>query len=144
MKFRLPFLAAICVVLLASVAAANDWSAVTDEIDVDYSNSIVRSFSVVKRTSGYTSAAKNQCRKTLLSYLGTLTHGKENIRLEDEFKKRPALYGKVQHALEQHMRNGESADLPATDQYSLYMLFDLKHLKPLIPDLNMPSQDDLL
>ena len=144
MKFRLPLLSAIFIVLFASVAAANDWSAVTDEIDVDYSSNAVRVFALVKSGSGDYNRAVEQSKKILLGYLGTLTRGKEKVRMEEEFNKRPALFGKVQYAVQRNIQQAGDAKLPATDQYGLYMTFDLNLLKPLIPDLNMPSQDDML
>ena len=139
-------MAIVLLILLfcAPFAFADDWTAITDEIDVDLSTNIVRVYAVVKKDSGYDRKAKDQARKTLLAYIDTLTTGKERAPLKDEFAKRQALYGKVQHIVERNLQYGEETDLPATGQYSRYYLFDLKLLTQLLPNFNFPSKEDAL
>ena len=140
MKLRHPVLVSILMVFFFSFpAVAENYTAVTDEVDVDYGESIVRVYAVVKSTGNYYDEGKKLGRKLLLSYIGTLTIGGEQKSLEQEFKKRPALWAKVQHIVEdKFFKSGESR-LPASEQYGYYFTFDLKLLKPLIPELNMPQ-----
>ena len=133
------------VLICVSTAFANDWTAITDEVDVDFSTNTVRVYSVVGRKgSNHWDRSKAQARKTLLAYIDTLTTGKERVLLKDEFAKRKALHAKVQHLIEINLQNGQDAVLTETDQYSRYYSFDLKLLASLLPNLNFPTAEDAL
>jgi hypothetical protein len=143
MKLRYPALIALCLMFVASLAFADGWVRVSDEIEIDYQRNVVKAAALVKDDGNRYDNSQNLSRKIFLSYIESLTHGKEDIRLEKEFKKRSVLYGKVQFVLERNMQPGADSRLPTTKQFLKYWTFDLNLLKELIPDLNMPTQDGL-
>ena len=141
------FVSALMICFFAFSAIAEEWVSVTDEIDVDYNRSIVRIYSVIKQLPKKSSRksieskrrGKDRARDILSSYIATLTTGSDKKNIEEELKGRPALSAKVQYVVEENLHNVGALDLPASEQYGYYFTFDLKLLKALIPELNMPQ-----
>lgn len=139
---------AFCLVscLFASFAAAQEWTSITDEIEVDYNDNLVRAFVVIKGRDanyGHQSETLKPGINLLTAYIKTLTTGADKKVLGDEMKSRPALAAKIQKVLEDDignpMRTERGSYLQETGQFCRYYTFDLKKLLPVVPELNMPK-----
>lgn len=129
-----PF-ALILAFLLGTAAMAAEWTPVNDELDIDYQTHVLRVY-VTGKDWGQMSAAG---RKMAYEYIGTLTDGNDNIKLVDIFKTRKAMSSKTQALLKDNMREENSMRLD-DGTLSIYYLFDLKLIKSLFPNVNMPTQ----
>ena len=132
-----------------ALASAQDWTSLTDEIEIDYNTSVMRIFVVIKSNSpGY-----NHYKETLqpgikmtTAYIRTLTVGSDKKKLGEVMKARPALAAKIQKIVEDTLANisVEGSYLQETSQYCRYYTFDLKRLLAVVPDLNLPKPDDMV
>lgn len=135
MKRYLAVPCALVFALLLSVSAlANDWTPINDEVEIDYQAHVVRVFVSAK---DYAAAGLNG-QKMVLRYIETLTDGQDNKKLADVFKMRKVVLTKVQVILQGNTNQVQYASLP-DGTYTSYYTFDLKLLKPLFPELNLPT-----
>ena len=121
----------LCFALVAP-ALANDWTRINDEIDINTRNKIVRAY-VLHEDYNET---RDLAKEVIVNYIKTLTTGRERTNLGTLFNTRPALLGKVQHAVSLNIGKESSTRVP--NGASVYYTFDLKLLKPIIPDINLP------
>lgn len=134
------FLFIPCVLLFTlfwAGAALADWTAINDEIDIDYQTHEIRIFSTGKDWGVMATSVK----KELFAYIGTLTIGEDKKKLADVFKARKTMASKVQTSLQQKLKRNQETNL---DDGSLtaYYYYSLKHLLAFFPDFNLPTPGD--
>lgn len=130
--------------MIATTAYCSDFIRLTDEIELDYTDSIVKVFVVVP-AKGHTYSYNAdkilpKAQNVLYEYVRTLTFGKEMRLLGDEMDNRPVFAAKVEKELTGQMQRVEDMYLPRSNEFCSYFLFDLKLLRPIIADLNMPKK----
>ena len=132
-------LAILLFLFLAVGAHAEQWSAINDELDIDYSKQIIRVFTIGKSALRSKEREPTANRKTF-EYICTLTMGEDRKRLGDIFKARQPLGPKTKAIISKELKVLEDTN---TDEGIVsYFTFDLNKLKPLLPDLNMPEPGD--
>ena len=132
-----------------ALASAQDWTSITDEIEIDYNTSVMRIFVVVKSNNPNYDHHRETLQpgiKTTTAYIKTLTAGSDKKKLGEVMKARPALAAKIQKIVEDSLRNGavSASYLQETAQFCRYYTFDLKKLLAVVPDLNLPKPDDMV
>lgn len=125
----------LCTMLFASMAFADEWTAVNDEVEIDYQTSVIRVFTSAKEANILDTIAQ----KIVLSYIGTLTDGQDNKKLADIFKTRKVILAKIQLLIKQKTSYQRLPEKVLDGTYTGYYTFDLKLIKSILPDVNMPT-----
>lgn len=138
MKLRLLSSLVVCLLLLSSMAAAEEWVALSDELEIDYASQTLRVFAMDK-DRGKLSV---QARKSILTFVSSLTDGTDQKKLSDIFKTRKVISAKVQKLIQDNTHDMNKFTRLEDETGTNYFSFDLKLLKSVLPEINLPSPGD--
>lgn len=140
---RKPFLVFICALLLICAPAfAEEWTALDDEIDIDYTTGVVRVFTMDDAYKGGNSKLDTQAMSMVMKYISALTAGDDAKRLSDLFATRKSLAAKVETVVA-NATYRQSLTRLKNKTATAYYTFDLKLLKSALPDINLPTPGDV-
>lgn len=123
-------------VLLLSTVALADWTAVNDNLEIDYQTYQLQIFVTGKDKNRF----KKQAQDIVFEYVKTLTFGEDAKKITDVFKARPTLEAKILNAvIKQTQRENRTETNMDKAGWSSYYYFDLNLLKSIAPELNFPT-----